>query len=131
VVRQDSTAKDLRDFRLWDFGPFAPASAVWILVIGFLLLGVFSALTDGVQRCYLSNLVAEEKKGAAYGYRNGAVGFGALIAGVGGGYVWQHAGDTIALLVAAGVVLAGLAFLAAGPAIAGRAIQISAGHKMP
>jgi MFS family permease len=107
------------------------ASAVWILVIGFLLLGLFSALTDGVQRSYLSNLVAEEKKGAAYGYLNGAVGFGALIAGVGGGYVWQHFGDTIALLVAAGVVLAGLAFLAAGPAMASRAVQISAGHKMP
>jgi MFS family permease len=85
------------------------SSAVWILVIGFLLLGVFSALTDGVQRSYLSNLVVEERKGAAYGYLNGAVGFGALIAGIGGGYLWQRASDTTALLVAAGVVLAGRA----------------------
>jgi MFS family permease len=61
------------------------SSAVWILVIGFLLLGVFSAFTDGVQRSYLSRLVAEEHKGTAYGYLNGAAGLGALIAGVVGG----------------------------------------------
>jgi MFS family permease len=89
------------------------SSAVWILVVGFLVLGGFSAFTDGVQRSYLSRLVGEEHKGAAYGYLNGAAGLGALVAGFAGGYLWQRVGDTTALLVAAGVVLAGLVLFGA------------------
>jgi MFS family permease len=89
------------------------SSATWILVIGFLLLGVFSALTDGVQRSYLSGLVAEDQRGTAYGYLNGVAGLGALVAGVAGGYLWQRVGDTTALLAAACVVLAGLTLLGA------------------
>jgi len=90
------------------------ASAVWILVVGFLLLGGFSAFTDGVQRSYLSHIVAEEHKGTAFGYLNGAVGLGVLLAGIAGGYLWQHAGDRVTLLVAAGVVLCGLIVFGAG-----------------
>src|SRR5665811_177888 len=80
------------------------SSASWILVVGFLLVGVFSALTDGVQRSYLSHLVEDRYKGTAYGYLNAAVGFGALIAGVAGGYVWQQFGDTTALIAGACVI---------------------------
>jgi MFS family permease len=90
------------------------ASSVWILVVGFLLLGSFSAFTDGVERSYLSRIVGEEHKGTAYGYLNGAVGLGVLLAGIVGGYLWQHAGDTVALLVAAGVVIVGLVVFGAG-----------------
>jgi MFS family permease len=85
------------------------SSASWIFVIAFLLVGVFSALTDGVQRSYLSHIVDDQYRGAAYGYLNAAAGFGALIAGAGGGYLWQHASDTTALLVGMGIVIAGLA----------------------
>ena len=65
-----------------------------ILVVGFLLVGAFSAFTDGVQRSHLSRLVEDRYKGTAYGYLNAAVGFGALVAGIAGGYVWQQFGDT-------------------------------------
>jgi MFS family permease len=84
------------------------SSEVWILVIGFPLLGGFSAFTDGVQRSYLPSLIAEEHEGSAYGYLNGVAGIGALIAGVVGGFLWQRVGDTAALLVAAGVIVLGL-----------------------
>ena len=77
-------------------------------MVAFLLIGVFSALTDGVQRSYLSHIVEDQHKGTAYGYLNAAVGFGTLIAGAGGGYLWQHASDTTALLVGMGIVIAGL-----------------------
>ena len=90
------------------------SSAVWILVAGFLVLGVFSALTDGVQRSYLSSLIGEDQKGTAYGYLNGVAGLGALCAGIGGGYLWQQVGDTYTLLIAALVVVAGLASLLIG-----------------
>lgn len=84
------------------------SSALWILVTAFLLIGVFSALTDGVQRSYLSHIVEDKHKGVAYGYLNAASGFGALIAGAGGGYLWQHASDMTALFVGMGVVVIGL-----------------------
>ena len=84
------------------------SSSTFILIVGFLFVGVFSALTDGVQRSHLSHLVDDRHKATAYGYLNAASGFGALIAGVGGGYVWQNFGDTIAFALAVGVILFGL-----------------------
>ena len=85
------------------------SSSPVILVVGFLLVGVFSAFTDGVQRSHLSRLVEDRYKGTAYGYLNAAVGFGALVAGVAGGYVWQQFGDTTALIAGACVIAIGLA----------------------
>lgn len=85
-----------------------------VLFVAFLLIGVFSALTDGVQRSYLSNFIDEKYKATAYGYYNAVVGFGGLISGVVGGYLWQHMGDTFALFVACGVVIFGLLVFAYG-----------------
>ncbi len=85
------------------------SSSPVVLAIGFLLVGVFSAFTDGVQRSHLSRLVDERYRGTAYGYLNAAVGFGALIAGIAGGYVWQQLSDTTALITGACVIALGLA----------------------
>lgn len=79
------------------------------LLIAFFFIGAFSALTDGVQRAYVSNLVAEDLRGSAYGFLNAGIGFGALFAGIGGGFVWQKFGDVTALIVAVVVILVGLA----------------------
>ncbi len=85
------------------------SSSLALLVIGLLFAGTFAALTDGVQRSHLSHLVGPAHKGEAYGYLNGAVGLGSLVAGIGGGYLWQAWGSTTALLAAIGVVALGLA----------------------
>ncbi len=85
------------------------SSSPVVLAVGFLLVGVFSAFTDGVQRSHLSRLVDERYRGTAYGYLNAAVGFGALIAGIAGGYMWQQLGDTTALITGACVIALGLA----------------------
>jgi MFS family permease len=78
-------------------------------------VGIFSAFTDGVQRSHLSHLVEDRYRGTAYGYLNAAVGFGALIAGIAGGYVWQQFNDTTALFMGICFVAVGLAvFLYAG-----------------
>ena len=39
-----------------------------VLAVGFLLVGIFSAFTDGVQRSHLSHLVEDRYRGTAYGY---------------------------------------------------------------
>jgi MFS family permease len=92
----------------------AHSSTAVLLFVGFLLIGVFSALTDGVQRSYLSNFIDSKYKATAYGYYNAAVGFGALISGVVGGYLWQKAGDVNALYIALGVIVFGLLILLLG-----------------
>ena len=84
------------------------AHAIWPLVLGFLVLGLFPALTDGVQRAYASTLTSEDLRGSGLGWLNAANGFGALVAGVGGGYLWQAHGPAVALLAACAAVVTGL-----------------------
>lgn len=81
------------------------------LIIGFLILGLFPALTDGVQRSYAATLTEEENRGGAYGLMNAVAGFGALVAGIGGGYTWQTYGATTAFSISIALVVVGLVML--------------------
>ena len=84
------------------------ASSTWSLVAGFFILGLFPALTDGVQRSLASQLTGSRVRGGALGFLNAATGIGALIAGIGGGYLWQKFGPATACIVGSGVVVLGL-----------------------
>jgi MFS family permease len=84
-----------------------------LLVLGFLLSGLFFALTDGVHRSYAAGLTAEENRASAYGWLNGLSGLGALFAGILGGYLWQAVGDAKTLLFGAFAVVIGLVFFSA------------------
>ncbi len=87
---------------------FAHSSSV--LVFGFLLMGLFPALTDGVQRAFAAELSKENLRGGALGWLNAVSGIGALIAGIGGGYLWQIYGPTTAFFVASTITTLGLLF---------------------
>ena len=86
------------------------AHSTWILAGSFLLLGLFPALTDGVQRTLASQISDVEVRGGAMGWLNAAVGFGALFAGIGGGFLWQNYGSTTAFLVSGGIIILGIIF---------------------
>jgi MFS family permease len=88
------------------FNPFTLGAA-------FLLLGFFSATTDGVQRALASHLSSTEHRAGAMGLTNAVAGLGLMIAGIGGGYLWQHAGATIALMIAGSSVVLGVLLLIA------------------
>jgi MFS family permease len=91
------------------------AHSLWILAGSFFLLGLFPALTDGVQRSLASQLSHAELRGGALGLLNAAVGLGALIAGIGGGYLWQAYGPTAAFLASGLAIVVGLVlFLLSG-----------------
>ena len=78
---------------------------VWIL---FAVYGVYYGLTDGALRAFVADLVKEEdKRGTAYGFYHGAVGFCALPASLILGYLWQTFGAHVAFSF--GAVLALLA----------------------
>ncbi|HVM76539.1 MAG TPA: MFS transporter [Candidatus Paceibacterota bacterium] len=85
------------------------AHSPWILAGSFLLLGLFPALTDGVQRSLASQLSTAELRGGALGLLNAGVGFGALIAGIGGGYLWQAYSPTVAFLASGATIVVGMA----------------------
>ena len=90
----------------------ARAASPWALAGGFLLFGLFPGLTDGVQRSLASQLSAGEFRGGALGLLNAAYGFGALIAGIVGGFLWQVYGFGPAFIGAAVIVVAGLILFA-------------------
>ncbi|OGG47452.1 hypothetical protein A2761_03215 [Candidatus Kaiserbacteria bacterium RIFCSPHIGHO2_01_FULL_51_33] len=81
-----------------------------VLVLGFLVMGLFPALTDGVQRAFASQLTTEDLRGGGLGWLSATTGFGALVAGVSGGYLWQIYGSPTAFLAASGIIIIGLSF---------------------
>ncbi|MDE1919708.1 MAG: hypothetical protein KGH56_03390, partial [Patescibacteria group bacterium] len=87
------------------------AYGAWTLAIAFLVFGLFPALTDGVQRSLAAQLTGETVRGGGLGWLNAATGFGALAAGIGGGYLWQAYSPTTAFLAATIVVVFGLVLL--------------------
>jgi MFS family permease len=89
----------------------AYANTIPLLIVGFLLLGFFPALTDGVQRALASDLSEPEYRAGALGLVNAVSGLGLLVAGIGGGYLWQHDGVNVALSLASLFVLLGIAML--------------------
>ena len=72
---------------------FALIESKWQMVALFLLYGVYYGLADGAARAYVADLVPSDRRGAAYGLFNGAVGFSALPASLLAGLLWQGIGS--------------------------------------
>ncbi|HBB44058.1 MAG TPA: hypothetical protein DCZ83_01570 [Candidatus Yonathbacteria bacterium] len=89
----------------------ALASGAITLALGFLLLGLFPALTDGVARALAAELSPEDHRAGAYGLVNATAGFGLMFAGIAGGYIWEHFGANYALFAGGVVVVLGIAVL--------------------
>ncbi len=96
---------------LLGYAILAIAEGTATLVAGFFVLGLFPALTDGVQRAFAAELSQEDHRGTAIGFVNGISGIGLLLAGIGGGYLWQAFGGNTAFLVAGVFVVLGVAVL--------------------
>jgi len=86
------------------------AQSLETLFIGFLLLGIFPALTDGVQRSLAAQMTPDELRGGGLGWLEAVIGLGALFAGIAGGYLWQMYSPAAAFLSATAIVLLGLSF---------------------
>jgi len=89
---------------------------VWLWLL-FPLYGCYTALTDGVSRAWVADLVPRSQVGTALGVYGGITGVGALIASVWAGLAWGGNGR-VPLLVAgsAALVVAAVLFVA-GPAL--------------
>ena len=71
---------------------------MWLLLP---LYGAYTALTDGVGKAWVSDLLPERALGSGLGLYQALTGAGALIAGVWAGLAWGT-GGTLPLLVAGG-----------------------------
>jgi MFS family permease len=59
---------------------------IWIL---YAIYGVYYALTEGVAKALVADIVPQEQRGTAYGLFNAAIGFSALPASLVAGVLWQ------------------------------------------
>jgi MFS family permease len=96
------------------FGLTTTSTWAWVL---FPLYGCYTALTDGVTRAWVADLVPPEVRGTALGIQAAVSGVGLLVAGVWAGLAWHGTGH-VPFLVSGGIV-AGLAvvLLALGPSL--------------
>ena len=68
---------------------FALASEVWQVWLLFAGYGIYYGIVEGVARAFVADLVAEEKRGTAYGLYHGVVGLTLLPASLIAGWMWQ------------------------------------------
>lgn len=76
---------------------FAFSNKVWHIWALFLIYGFYYALTEGVEKAFVADLVEEEFRGTAYGLYNFIVGIVALPSSVICGFLWQRFGSLYAL----------------------------------
>jgi MFS family permease len=93
---------------------FAGVTAGWQAWSLMTLYGFYYALTDGVARAYVADIVPAELRGRAYGLYNAAIGLTALPASLIAGILWQGVGPWHGFGAAAPFVFgAGMALLSA------------------
>lgn len=88
---------------------FAYSTKVWHIWILFGIYGFYYALTEGVEKALVADLVGEELRGTAYGLYNFVIGILALPSSFICGLLWQKFGSIVAL--GFGAILAFIASL--------------------
>jgi MFS family permease len=86
----------------------------------FFVYGVHFALVEGSEKALVADLVPGAAQGAAFGWYNAVLGFGALGASLLFGFLWQSFGPAAAFFTGAGLAITASALLAADPSLASR-----------
>jgi len=89
------------------FGVSHSSSSLWLL---FPIYGMYMALTEGVGKAYISNLVPQEKTGMAFGVYQTTIGLCTFFASLIAGLLWTYVGVSAPFIF--GSLMAGIsAFL--------------------
>jgi len=95
------------------FAFVASALQAWCL---FLIYGLYFGLTEGSEKAMVADMVAEEKRGTAYGLYNLAIGITVFPASLLFGLMWDQLNAPTAFLISAGVsILAAILLLTVRP----------------
>jgi MFS family permease len=84
------------------FGMVHTAGAVWVL---FAIYGTYYALTEGVVKAWIADLVPSDSRGWAFGVLNWIVGVAALPASLLAGWLWQRYSPATPFFVSAALSL--------------------------
>ncbi|MDP3901837.1 MAG: MFS transporter, partial [bacterium] len=89
---------------------FALTTNVIGMIVGFIIFGIYSAMTDGIMRSLASKLVSRDQLATGQGFLNAAVGISSLLAGIIGGAIWTFWGPAAAffygiLMMAVGLLV--------------------------
>ena len=87
------------------YAGFALSSSYAALVGWFLVYGLYFGLTEGVERALIADLSSPETRGTAFGLYNAVIGFGALVASVLFGELWETFGTMVAFGTGASLAL--------------------------
>lgn len=93
----------------------ARADAAWQAWALFAVYGIYFGLTEGVEKALVADLVPADRRGAAFGWYNLALGIAALPASLLFGAIWDRAGAPVAFGFGAAMALiaaVGIAFVA-------------------
>jgi MFS family permease len=93
------------------YGAFAVTDSAPMLVVVFLVYGLYFGLTEGVEKAWVADLAPEDGRGNAFGIYNAVIGIGALAASLLFGFVWTHVSPPAAFSTGAGFALAATALL--------------------
>jgi MFS family permease len=83
-------------------GQAGSTAAAWVLLPFY---GAYAALTDGVSRAWIANVVDDEHRTWALGVHGATTGLAVLVAGLWSGLVWNHSG-TLPLTLSGATALA-------------------------
>ena len=86
----------------------ALSSGLLAITIFFIILGIYSAATDGMQRMLAARSLHDELVATGQGFLNMAIGFSSLGAGIIGGLLWTYISAEAALFYAATFSVIGL-----------------------
>jgi predicted MFS family arabinose efflux permease len=86
------------------------AGSIPLTVFAFMLFGVYSAATDGIERALTSKLVCPELLATGQGFLHASIGISSLLAGLIGGILWTQFGSAFAFIYGAGFSMIGLIF---------------------
>ena len=86
---------------------FAQASQTWQFWALFVIYGFYYGMAEGAEKALVTDFVASEHRGTAFGIYHGAIGIAALPASLLFGLFWAEIGPTVAFSI--GAALAGAA----------------------
>jgi len=90
---------------------FAFSGSQWHAWLLFAAYGFYFALTEGVERAFVADVVEPEQRGLAFGFYNFVLGLAALPASLIFGGVWERVGFQAAFLLGAALALIASALL--------------------
>lgn len=87
------------------YGGFAMSPSITLIFCLFFLYGIFSGLTEGISKAWITNIAPKNETATAIGFYTSAESIATLIASITGGLLWTYAGAAYAFIIPAIIAL--------------------------